>query len=312
VSGQKHWTIIGAYVPPSECDGKTLDWITQAWVSRPNHRWPTILLGDLNVDLDRLGDDTGDGMDRRVQTAALVDSFGLSSLRNHFRQRQRHLGRFWTWCQVRQGVTHGAICDHILTDKRSDFTNCQIRIPRFDTDHFMLKCRMTLASERSHRRYVGSRKAFPIPKQKPDDMSRADAILAELSENAQQSRSHDGRQSSWISSETRKLIDQKAEARRTGNVERLRCLKREVTRNLHKDRKNRCAAVAATIQSLLHNGRIRDAFTAVKGWYRDLGPRPPLPSRQDLQLTSAEYENLFSQEAPSEDPIPLHVPQFCH
>jgi Exonuclease III len=96
VSGQKHWTIIGACVPPSECDGKTLDWITQTWVSRPNHCWPTILLGDLNVDLDRLGDDTGDGMDRRVQTAALVDSFGLSNLRNHFRQHQRHLGRFWT------------------------------------------------------------------------------------------------------------------------------------------------------------------------------------------------------------------------
>jgi hypothetical protein len=98
---------------------------------------------------------------------------------------------------------------------------------------------MTLASERSHRRYVGSRKAFPIPKQKPDDMSRADAILAELPEHAQQSRSHDGRQSSWISSETWKLIDQKAEERRTGNVEWLRCLKREVTHNLHEECKNR-------------------------------------------------------------------------
>jgi len=309
VSGHKHWTIIGAYIPPSD-DGKTLDWITQAWVSRPNHHWPTILLGDLNVDLDNLRDESNTGLDRRVQTATLIDSLGLTSLRNHFRQCRRHLGRFWTWCQVRQGVTHGAICDHILTDNKSDFTNCQIRIPRFDTDHYMLKCKMTLASEYSHRRYVRSRKAFPIPKQKPEEMSRADAILAELSDHAEHSRSHDGRQSSWISIDTWKLIDQKAEARRTGNVEQLRCLKREVARSLHKDRKNRCAAVAATIQSFLHLGKIRDAFNAVKGWYRDLGPRPPLPSREDLQLTCAEYENLFSQETPSEDPIPLHIPQF--
>lgn len=310
VSGHKHWNIIGAYVPPSESDGKTLDWITQAWLSRPNNRWPTILLGDLNVDLDKLGDGISDGTDRRVQTATLIDSLGLSSLRNHFRQCQRHLGRFWTWYQVRQGVTHGAICDHILTDSKSDFTNCQIRIPRFDTDHYMLKCKMTLVSERSHRRYVGSRKAFPIPKQKPEEMSKADAILAELSEHAQHSRSHDGRQSSWISSETWKLIDQKAEARRTGNAERLRCLKKEVAQSLHKDRKNQCTAVAATIQSFLHLGKIRDAFNSLKGWYRDRGPRPPLPSREDIALTRAEYENLFSQEAPSEDPIPLHIPQF--
>ena len=59
VAGHKRWYVIGAYIPPSEEDGQTLDFISEAAaVSNPN--WPIILLGDLNVDLN---DPAGNSME---------------------------------------------------------------------------------------------------------------------------------------------------------------------------------------------------------------------------------------------------------
>ena len=130
VSGQKRWYIIGAYIPPSEEDGSTLECITQARNTVGNHRWPVVVLGDLNVDFENLRENRGEGAERRVETAALMGSLGLRSIRGHFCQRKGLLGRYWTWRQRRQGVLYGSICDHILTDKRNSFLNCQIKTPR--------------------------------------------------------------------------------------------------------------------------------------------------------------------------------------
>ena len=53
---------------------------------------------------------------------------------------------------------------------------------------------------------------------------------------------------------------------------------------------------------------IRKAFGAIKGWYKEAGPKPPKPSAEELNLTGAEYANLYADdEEPSEDPIPIHV-----
>ena len=51
VSGQDRKYLIGAYVPPSEEDGSTLDHIREAWATVRNPRWPVIMMGDFNVDL---------------------------------------------------------------------------------------------------------------------------------------------------------------------------------------------------------------------------------------------------------------------
>jgi exonuclease III len=312
VSGQKRWYIIGAYIPPSEEDGSTLECITQARNTVGNHRWPVVVLGDLNVDFENLRENRGEGAERRVETAALMGSLGLRSIRGHFCQRKGLLGRYWTWRQRRQGVLYGSICDHILTDKRNSFLNCQIKTPRFDSDHRVLIGTMRLQSERHHRRYVGSRTVFPIPPLGPLEGNRADGLLEDLSQHARSKEQTDGRHSSWISAETWRLIDRKAFARRggIGDAVELQTLKRLVRRALKKDRQARCEAVANTAQTHLEGGRIREAFGALKGWYRDAGPRPSKPSREDINLTRAEYKNLFAEEAPSEDPIPTHVDPF--
>jgi hypothetical protein len=115
------------------------------------------------------------------------------------------------------------------------------------------------------------------------------------------------RNSSWISVATWTLIDQKAAARKRGDAATLRVLKKSVQRALRKDRRARAAAAAATATAYLGQGQIRKAFGAIKGWYKDVGPRPHKPSREDINITRAEYENLFAEEEPCDDPIPLHI-----
>ena len=162
VSGNRRWNVIGAYIPPSEVDGVTLGWLAQAKEATSNSRWPTIMLGDFNMDVDNPAGNSDVGVERRIETAALLNSMGLQSMRSCFRQCKKRLGRYWTWKKNRQNNMHGAICDHILSDNRKDFINCQIKTPRFDSDHEMLVATLRLGAIEHHRRYVRSRSIYPI------------------------------------------------------------------------------------------------------------------------------------------------------
>ena len=51
ISGNHHWNIIGTYIPPTEMDSETIQYINEA-VQYHGTTNPYILLGDLNVDLD--------------------------------------------------------------------------------------------------------------------------------------------------------------------------------------------------------------------------------------------------------------------
>ena len=308
VSGSKRWYIVAAYIPPSDEEGLTLEFIAKATDTVPNQQWPIILLGDLNVDLARPEGNSAVGADRRFETAALISTLGLVSMRGKFRQRRKRLNRFWTWISRRRdGRRYGAICDHIASDDPSCFTNCQIVEPRFDTDHFGLVARIRLASKQQHRRYAKSRSKYPIPKLKPGDMNQADKLLTELTEAVTAKKKTNGRDNSWISDRTWKLIDRRADARKSGSKALIRALSRCTQRALRDDRKARAEAAADAACALLNEGKIREAFGAIKGWYRDVGPRPPKPSREEINFTGAEYENLFSEEEPVGDPIPIRV-----
>ena len=52
VLGHKCWFIIGMYIPPSKVDGQTLDYLSEAENLFNDPNWPSILLVDLNVNLD--------------------------------------------------------------------------------------------------------------------------------------------------------------------------------------------------------------------------------------------------------------------
>jgi hypothetical protein len=313
VCGQKRWSLIGAYVSPSERYSDTLDFIMKANSVANNFNWPTILLGDFNIDIEKYlsGDIRERSCQRKIDTATLIETLGLVSIRSRFRQRRGKLNKYWTFCKRMNGEIIGSICDHILTDAAEDFINCQIKEPRMDCDHFILKSILGLPSLKHHRRYLKRREAYPIRDILASRRTEADNLLADLKKHQPLKGKTDGREESWISAEAWTLIDRKAVARRTGDTTLASNLGRQLWRTLRRDRRVRCEKVAETIAVELEKGKIRDAFNALKGWYRAAGPLPPLPSREEIGLTRAEYKNLYQVQIPSSPPIPIHANPFA-
>jgi len=214
VSGQRRWYVIGGYIPPSEEDGSTLGFIAQAWDTCRNHRWPVITLGDLNVDLGNPQGTNQNGVERRLETSTLMDTMGMTSMRERFRQCKRRMGRYWTWSQRRLGVEIGSVCDHICTDQPRFFTNCQIKVPRMDTDHLLLIAALRLGSVKNHQRYVRSRTKYPIKPVGILEGNRADGLLEELTAAAaRREKDENGRNASWISQATWALIGEQPRVR---------------------------------------------------------------------------------------------------
>jgi len=98
-SGQHRWYVIGGYVPPREEDGSTLGYTVQAWDTCWNLRWLVITLGDLNADLGNPQGTNQNGVERRLEMATLMDTMGISSMREHFRQCKKRMGKYRTWRQ---------------------------------------------------------------------------------------------------------------------------------------------------------------------------------------------------------------------
>jgi hypothetical protein len=90
VSGEKRWTIIGCYIPPSENDLNTLDFIQSAIQHDNNNE--IIQLGNLNVNLQKLAN----AKNQQEETAALLALTGLQDLQQHFRIQKNER---WTWTQ---------------------------------------------------------------------------------------------------------------------------------------------------------------------------------------------------------------------
>ena len=311
VSGQRRQFIVGAYIPPSETDGSTLACITAACQKPRGSNWPLILLGDFNCDFNDLGDPSRQGAGRRMETATLIDALGVECMRKHFRQRKKWIRRPWTWMQRRNGALVGSVCDHILSDDRTIFTNCQLKRPRFDTDHLILVSTLKLSSVSHHRRYARTRSTFPIRLTIDNASSEADRIHAELAECREKKGKTNGRDNSWIRGNTWTLIDRRIDARKLGEGQLARELGRQIRKSLKKDRRNRTTAVAQTIETLLTANEPREAFQALQGWYKDVGPRPTLPSREEIDATRDEFQQLYTAEIPQSPPVPIHVTPFA-
>jgi hypothetical protein len=132
---------------------------------------------------------------------------------------QRQGWKDWTWSQ-RRNLNYDRVrstCDYILLEVRSDFNNFQVKQPRFDSDHRLIKAELKLVSKREHRQYVQKRELYPIsvPLEK---QNLADKLLADLADSIKPPSKDPGnhRHNSWISEATWKLLDQKSTARRMG------------------------------------------------------------------------------------------------
>jgi exonuclease III len=297
VSGRKRWLIIGAYIPPSETDGSTLNYIQSAAHEANN---PIILLGDLNVNLYKMAN----ANERQQETASLIASIGLQGLSQHFKQRNRWGN--WTWTQERGGTQLKNICDYILVQEREDFQAFQIKQPRYDSDHRLIKGILRLQSTKDQLQYMRQRSKFPITIQ-PSEYSSADKIMEKLSKEIEKPEKVKDRQNSWITEGTWQLIDKKADARRKKDADLVQELKKQINKNLKEDRKARTDRVAEQIEKHLMKNQVKEAYETLQGWYKDISGRAPKPTYNDESETRAEYEKLFSKEDPPGTAIPIHI-----
>ena len=96
-----------------------------------SHQHKTIILGDLNADLDNPKDLRG------MEIVETIKSYQLRELSMHFKSRGK--GRkIWTWKQVREGKRVCAKCDYILGGKDIRFRNFQAICTNFDSNHKLL------------------------------------------------------------------------------------------------------------------------------------------------------------------------------
>lgn len=313
VSGGRYWSLIGAYIAPSETDGATLRSIAAA-VSSCSH--PLLFLGDINVDLAQSDlDDRGEDI---ATALALLGLFDVSMAFQHPKGR-------WTWSQWREGCLLRSTTDWILAEQLEDIVKWALKCPRgYHSDHRLLLVELSLAPMETHRRYLHSRRQFPAWIPRP--FTRVDQAFMDLLEFQRPPDPKGQRDRSWIASDTWRLIDRRAEIRRLHLFshsciqhpqvdpeqgkhyeDELRKLHIEIRRHLRRDRRLRADKVSREIESLLVSGDLRGAYHCLTAWYKDRGGRSLRPTRHDLNLTTKEYRALFSAIAPSGDSLPIHV-----
>jgi hypothetical protein len=304
VTGRRRQPLVGAYIPPA--DVSTIGYIETA-LDRFTEGPAPLLLGDLNVNLRA---PTGA---REAQIAAMVASYGLNDMLLHFKQRRRYRDGA-TWRQTRQGEVVKGWCDYILGTKRRFFRKVVIRDPRcFSSDHFLVMGQLMSKPYRSHRRYLNGRRSYPLKAHKVGpDSSTADQLYHELKAAIPKPTRQERKRRDWISEATWLLVDQRSALRRSPgyNQAEHRRLNRRVNASLKQDRKRRVEAAGHAIESLLGGQDAQGAWNRAKAWYRQAEDRPPKPTRQELNAVTTEYANLYTQEAPPGEPVPVMVHPF--
>jgi hypothetical protein len=116
----------------------------------------------------------------------------------------------------------------------------------------------------------------------------------------------------WTLDKSWKVIDQQATLRRMGNLppaatRRIGC---EIKSSLAADCKQRAANAASTVESHLSNGAVKEAWRALKGWYRAAEDRPPPACPETMAKQTAERVELYARAPPMGTSLPYNFPYF--
>jgi exonuclease III len=320
IAGKTLWGVIGAYIPPSESSGETLQFIDAAIMAHRNH--PIIFLGDINVDLHRLKNH------RSEDIATALEQHGLQDVGNFFLHPR---GR-WTFSQFRENRRIQSVTDCILSDYPEIFRRWTIKIPRFDTDHRAILVEIELTLTSHHRHYIQSRTNCPVLNL-PRPLNQMDQLFNDLLSFKQSPSPKSQRDRSWIAADTWRLIDQRNDINRRLNfpslfssgtkrpwreilstdelqAERHR-LHREIRRLLRRDRRARINKVSQQIQECLVAKNITGAYDIFRGWYRDFVGIHTKPTHQELEHIKQEFSSLLAYAPPSGLPLPINVTPFA-
>ena len=305
ISGTRRIPLVGVYIPPN--DSSTLVHIERALTSFGNRSDP-IVLGDLNVAMDAPQDD------RAIAIATMMSGFGLRDMHPHFRQ-----GRLGgnTWNQFREGTMVGSRPDYILARDRRLFTKVKTVRPRhLASDHRMVRATLSSNPLRENLLYLNGRRKFPRRTPKWGPSTELDSLFQEIEDAAKPTAGRDRHRRSpkrtWISDRSWSLVDRRCDLRHSAayTQARYRQLGRQLKASLKEDRKQRCAIAGAAALQAMHTGEAQEAWRIVRAWYRAATDRPSRPSRTDLQKVTDDRIELYTQEDPPEDPIPVLVAPY--
>ncbi len=103
---------------------------------------------------------------------------------------------------------------------------------------------------------------------------------------------------------TWKVINQRATLRRMGNLPltAARQIGREIKASLAADCTQRAADAASTIKSHLSNRAVKEAWHALKGWYRAAEDHPPPACPETMAKQMAKRMELYARAPPMGTP----------
>jgi hypothetical protein len=76
------------------------------------------------------------------------------------------------------------------------------------------------------------------------------------------------------------------------------------------DRKQRAADAASTVESHLSTSAMKEAWRALKGWYRSVEDRPPPACPETMVRQTAEKVELYARAPPMGEALPFNFPHF--
>jgi hypothetical protein len=113
----------------------------------------------------------------------------------------------------------------------------------------------------------------------------------------------------WISVKTWRLISHRSMLRRTGKLCQTggRRLWRKIWDALHRDRRAWTAQVGSMIEAKLMGGNVQESFRHLKGWYRAASETTTRPCPQTMVKQMAERVDLYRQQDPPGEPLPINI-----
>ena len=299
----KRTTIIGVYIPPSELDLQTNQYIDEAMLNEDP--LSCIILGDLNVNYKNPKDERTEKIVDSIKTYDLID------LSTKFISKKSK-PYTWSWRKFREGDRIQAVCDYILHGRKIQWKNFKVvDLPDFDTDHRLLKGKMiSTLNHKGYRRYLKARKSHNLDlfgeRNESIPPTPSDILLKEIHETIRKPDPTEPIDNSWISKETFNLLRQKTKALKSNISDALLKLGKDVRRSLRRDRRNRLWKVSTTIENCLNAGDIIGAFDVLKNWYKKYTGKSLKPPTIDLENTRKKYEELFTKD----HDLPEELPDF--
>jgi hypothetical protein len=150
---------------------------------------------------------------RVLEVSALLSSYGLNNLMDHYQQHRRHRDKT-TFHKMINGSLVKSRCDYILSNNRRYFKTVTIRdLRHFTSDHYMVVAKLLASPTASHKRYLRGRKKFPLPPP-PSPLTKADHLFNQLKARClPPPKKSTHTRLTWLAPSTIKLLDTRCSLR---------------------------------------------------------------------------------------------------